>query len=134
MAGRSEGRLELALPVNILRILRERAKDYDCSVCGTNHALSDIRVVGKMIDRSYVVRVTCSECKTAFKLLVVLEGTADEPAVSSVKEERPRTRRHTPPPMTIDDVLDAHETLRAHTGDVSALFKRAPARRLARRA
>lgn len=123
----------MAEPVNILRILRERAKDYDCSVCGTNHALSDIRVVGKMIDRSYVVRVTCSECKTAFKLLVVLEGAAEEPAVSAVKEERARTRRHTPA-MTIDDVLDAHETLRAHTGDVSALFKRAPARRLARRA
>jgi hypothetical protein len=122
----------LAEPVNILKILRERAKDYDCSVCGTNHARSDIRVVGK-IDRSYVVRVTCSQCKTAFKLLVVLEGAADEPAVSRVKEEAARPRRHAPP-MTIDDVLDAHETLRAHTGDVSALFKRAPARRLARRA
>jgi hypothetical protein len=133
MAGRSPGRLELEEQVNILKILRERAKDYNCSVCGTNHEHSDIRVVGKMIDRSYVVRVTCSECKTAFKLLVVLEGAADEPAVSRVKEERSRTRRHAPP-MTIDDVLDAHETLRAHTGDVSALFKRAPARRLARRA
>jgi hypothetical protein len=120
-------------PVNILRILRERAKDYDCSVCGTNHARSDIRVVGKLIDRSYVVRVTCSKCETTFKLLVVLGGE-DEAAVTPVKEERPRPqRRH--PPMTIDDVLDAHETLRAHNGDMSALFKRpAPARRLARRA
>lgn len=126
------GGIELAEPVNILKILRERAKDYDCSVCGTNHALSDIRVVGKMIDRSYVVRVTCSECKTAFKLLVVLEGASSEPAVSRVKEER--TRRRHAPPMTIDDVLDAHETLRTHTGDVNALFKRAPVRRLARRA
>lgn len=116
-------------PVNILRILRERAKGYDCSVCGTNHARSDIRVVGKL-ERSYVVRVTCSKCETAFKLLVMLEGE-DEAAVSPVKEERPQ-RRH--PPMTTDDVLDAHETLRAHTGDVSALFKRATtARRLARR-
>lgn len=118
-------------PVNILRILRERAKDYDCTVCGTNHARSDLRVVGK-IDRSYVVRVTCSKCETTFKLLVVLGGE-DEAAVTPVKEERPRQeRRH--PPMTIDDVLDAHETLRAHTGDVGALFKRAaPTRRLARR-
>lgn len=118
-------------PVNILKLLRERAKDYDCSVCGANHAGSDIRVVGRS-GRSYIVRVTCAECKTAFKLLVVLEG-AEEPAVSRVKEERPRTRRL--PALTSDDVLDAHETLRAHTGDVNALFKRAPAtRRLARRA
>lgn len=122
----------MAGPVNILKILKERAKDYDCNVCGTNHSKSDIRVVGRLVDRSYVVRVTCSECQTAFKLLVVLEGTA-EAAVSRVKEEKPRTRRH--PPMTIDDVLDAHETLRAHTGDVNALFKRTRAtRRLAPKA
>ncbi|OGN79772.1 MAG: hypothetical protein A3H36_07940 [Chloroflexi bacterium RIFCSPLOWO2_02_FULL_71_16] len=116
-------------PVNILRMLREHAKDYDCSVCGANHARSEIRLVGK-IERSYVVRVTCSQCKTAFKLLVMLKGE-DEPAVSRVKEEPPRRRR---PPITADDVLDAHETLRAHTSDVAALFKRSQTRRLARRA
>ncbi len=115
--------------MNILRRLREEAKKFDCSVCGTNHTRSDIRVLGKL-DSAWIVRVTCSTCSTAFKLLVVVEE--QKAAVTPVKEERPRASRR--PPVTSDDVLDAHETLRAFQGDVSALFKRtAAARREVRR-
>lgn len=105
--------------MNILRHLREEAKKFDCSVCGTNHARSDIRVLGKL-DSAWIVRVTCSSCQTAFKLLVVVEE--QKAAVTPVKEERPRVRQR--PPVTLDDVLDAHERLSAHTGDVNALFGR----------
>jgi hypothetical protein len=116
--------------VNILRRLREEAKKFDCSVCGTNHTRSDIRVLGKL-DSAWIVRVTCSSCQTAFKLLVVVEE--QKAAVTPVKEERPRVSRR--PPVTSDDVLDAHEHLRAFQGDVAALFKRqaVAARRDARR-
>jgi hypothetical protein len=109
--------------VNILRTLREEAKKFDCSVCGTNHARSDIRVLGKL-DSAWIVRVTCSSCRTALKLLVVVEE--HKAAVTPVTEER---RDHRRPPVSIDDVLDAHSVLRAFDGDVSALFKRAPAKR-----
>lgn len=105
--------------MNILRTLREEAKKFDCSVCGTNHARSDIRVLGKL-DSAWIVRVTCSTCQTAFKLLVVVEEK--QTAVTPVKEERPRDRRR--PPVTVDDVLDAHEALESFAGDVDALFER----------
>ena len=105
--------------VNILRHLREEAKKFDCSVCGTNHARSDIRVLGKL-DSAWIVRVTCSSCQTAFKLLVVVEEQRAE--VTPVKEERPREHRR--PPVSIDDVLDAHKVLEGFEGDVNALFKR----------
>lgn len=105
--------------MNILRRLREEAKKFDCSVCGTNHTRSDIRVLGKL-DSAWIVRVTCSTCATAFKLLVVVEEQKAQ--VSPVKEERPRASRK--PPVTSDDVLDAHEALREFQGDVNALFKR----------
>lgn len=130
MAAGSRSELELNVPVNILRYLREHAKGYDCTVCGTNHARSDIRVVGKL-EKAWIVRVTCSSCQTAFKLLVILEeakaergGRGERPmaSVSTVKEERPRVRQR--PPMTMDDVLDAHEHLKDFQGDVGALFKR----------
>lgn len=115
--------------MNVLRRLREEAKKFDCSVCGTNHARSDIRVLGKL-DTSWIVRVTCSSCHTAFKLLVVEQGPIT--AVTPVKEERTRERRR--PAVTLDDVLDAHEALSAHDGDVNALFKRgATTKRDARR-
>lgn len=117
--------------MSILRRLREEAKKFDCSVCGTNHARSDIRVLDKL-DSAWIVRVTCSSCDTVFKLLVVMQE--QQAAVTPVKEERPRERRK--PPVTMDDVIDAHEALRDHRGDAAALFKRgaAVAKRDARRA
>ena len=117
--------------MNILRRLREEAKKFDCSVCGTNHTRSDIRVLGKL-DSAWIVRVTCATCQTAFKLLVVVEE--QKAAVTPVKEETSRASRRRPP-VTSDDVLDAHETLREFQGDVASLFKRpaVAARRDARR-
>jgi hypothetical protein len=105
--------------VNVLRRLREEAKKFDCSVCGTNHARSDIRVLGKL-DSAWIVRVTCSSCSTAFKLLVVVQE--QEAAVTPVKEETPRAVRRRPV-VTSDDVLDAHEALR-NVHNVTALFER----------
>jgi len=69
--------------VNILRFLREQAKGYDCSVCGQNHARSDIRVLGKL-ESAWIVRVTCSKCNTSFKLLVVIDE--ERANVSPVQE------------------------------------------------
>ena len=69
--------------MNILRFLREQAKEYKCSVCGANHSGSDIRVLGKL-ESAWIVRVTCAKCQTAFKLLVVVDE--QRAAVSPVKK------------------------------------------------
>jgi hypothetical protein len=103
--------------VNILRLLRERAKMYDCNVCGTNHSRSDIRVLGKL-ESAWIVRVTCTKCQTAFKLLVVEEE--QRAAVRPVKEELPAAAR--PPAVTADEVIDAHEFLERYQGDARTLF------------
>ena len=106
--------------MNILRFLREQARGYDCSVCGQNHASSTIKVLGRL-DAAWIVRVTCTNCKTSFKLLVVVDEK--QAAVSKVKEERPvRPRRR--PTLTLDEVLDAHEFLRGYDGDANDLFAR----------
>ena len=113
--------------MNILRFLRERAKSYDCNVCGQNHAKSDIKVLGRL-ESSWIVRVTCAKCQTAFKLLVVFD--ADHAAVSPVNDETPAAppapRRRRRPAVSRDDVLDAHELLRTYDGDLRALFGAQP--------
>jgi hypothetical protein len=107
--------------VNILRFLREQAKGYDCSVCGQNHARSDIRVLGKL-ESAWIIRVTCSKCDTSFKLLVVID---DERAnVTPVQEpttsHRPERRRR--PAVSFDEVLDAHEFLKGFAGGVAEML------------
>jgi hypothetical protein len=103
--------------VNILRILREQAKNYDCSVCGTNHSRSEISLLGKR-DGGWVVRVACSKCETAITLLVFM----GEKAPVSVKPVTTAPKRTVRPPVSLDEVLDAHDLLESYTGDALALF------------
>ena len=116
--------------MNILRFLREHAKDYDCSSCGTNHSESSLRVLGRL-ESAWIVRVTCSKCQTSFKLLVVVEGAADEGGVRAsavpVKEDHPSTLRRRSP-VTLDEVLDAHEFLRAYDGGLDPFVVKRVAR------
>jgi hypothetical protein len=104
--------------VNILRRLREQAKDYDCRVCGANHANSEIRLLGRLerIEAAWIVRVTCWSCKTAIKLLVYADR---ERAALAPMRVPIRGRR---PPISLDEVIDAHEFLEQFEGDVRALF------------
>lgn len=106
--------------MNILRFLREQAKGYDCSVCGQNHARSDIRVLGKL-ESAWIVRVTCSKCNTSFKLLVVVDE--ERTNVSPVQEPAARrAERRRRPAVSLDEVLDAHEFLKGYAGGVTEML------------
>lgn len=112
--------------MNILRFLRDQAKGYDCNVCGQNHSKSDIRVLGRL-ESAWIVRVTCSRCQTSFKLLVVVdEALAAVARAGSKAEPTPArsTRERRRPPVSTDEVLDAHEFLHAYRGDLKSLFRR----------
>jgi hypothetical protein len=102
--------------MNILRRLREQAKDYDCKVCGANHARSEIRLLGRL-EAAWIVRVTCWQCETAIKLLVYVDR--ERAALAPMKERPVRARK---PPVSLDEVIDAHEFLERFDGDVHALF------------
>jgi len=102
--------------MNILRRLREQAKDYDCKVCGANHARSEIRLLGRL-EAAWIVRVTCWQCETAIKLLVYVDR--ERAALAPMKESAVRARK---PPVSLDEVIDAHEFLERFDGDVHALF------------
>ena len=104
--------------MNILKYLREQARLYNCSVCGTNHSRSKISVLGKL-ESAWIVRVTCTKCQTAFKLLVVVEEQLA--AVTPIREEPDRASRTA---VTADEVIDAHEFLEGYDGDVRTLFAR----------
>jgi len=108
--------------MNILRFLREQAKGYDCSVCGQNHARSDIRVLGKL-ESAWIVRVTCSKCTTSFKLLVVIDE--ERANVSPVQESAAarRAERRRRPAVSVDEVIDAHEFLKGYEGGVTGILE-----------
>lgn len=121
--------------MNILRYLREQAKEYECTVCGANHARSEIKLVGRL-ESAWIVRVICSSCQTEFKLLVVvdeqkglLKGEPADGAGHHEHDVRQGTRKadhpsaaRRRPPVTLDEVLDAHELLRTYEGSLDDLL------------
>lgn len=109
--------------MNILRFLKEQAKDYDCKVCGQNHSKSEIRVLGRL-ESAWIVRVTCTQCQTSFKLLVVIDETASSVPLRTAPTGRAARERRKAAPVTLDEVLDAHEFLKGYAGDLKSLFRR----------
>ena len=110
--------------MNILRFLRDQAKGYDCNVCGQNHSKSDIRVLGRL-ESAWIVRVTCLRCQTSFKLLVVIDEALAAVAQSKAEAAPSRpARERRKPPVSSDEVLDAHEFLSSYRGDLKSLFRR----------
>ena len=103
--------------MNILRYLREEAKQYSCTVCGANHARSEIKLVGKH-ELAWIVRVVCHSCQTEFRLLVVVD---EAKAAATTKKDHPSTARRKAP-VTLDEVLDAHEFLRTYEGALDDLL------------
>ncbi len=101
---------------SILRYLKEQAKNYDCSVCGTSHSRSAIDVLGRR-EGGWVVRVVCAKCDTTVTLLVYV-AERDQAALSPATRRRTQRRA----PVSLDEVLDAHELLESFTGDVRELF------------
>jgi hypothetical protein len=101
--------------VNLLRFLREQAKNYDCSVCGTNHSRSEISILGKR-EGAWLVRVSCSKCDTSITLLLYVGEKTSSLAAPTVARQPRR------PALSFDDVLDAHELLESYNGDATRLF------------
>ena len=102
--------------MNILKFLREQAKNYDCSVCGTNHSRSEISILGKR-EGAWLVRVACSKCETSITLLVYMGDNKMASLAAPTVTRQPRR-----PPLSFDDVLDAHEVLESYNGDATRLF------------
>ena len=106
------------MKTNILQYLRDRAKDYACSVCGANHSGSEIKLIDRDGSR-WIVRVTCGGCKTQFRMIAVIDGSK----AVAMKQDHPSAARRRPP-VTADEVLDTHEFLSSYEGTLGALLKR----------
>ena len=109
----------------ILEFLRSQARKYQCRVCGQNHKGSHLRKVGSHQNK-LVVQVTCSRCRDSFFLHVEFAGS-----IVNAVEEATRVAAPSPrdadeiegDPLTMDEVLDAHERLSAFEGKLTDLIR-----------
>lgn len=93
--------------------LIERLGEARCAGCGLRYTKGAVRGIGYEND-SWFVYVTCLGCGTQGVGVAMARGGGEPAAAISTKV--------TTPPLTSDDVLDAHEHLVTYRGDIHGLF------------
>jgi transcription elongation factor Elf1 len=110
--------------------LRTQLTSFTCPACGRRYRGSRMRLLAER-DGLYFVDLDCSRCGSHTVAIVTVEldesevsieisdaVSAAEMALEHLGEELPARAA----PVTADDVLEMHEYLAHHTGDLGALL------------
>ena|SRR5207253_8017030 len=123
--------------MRFIDFIRDRARYYNCPVCGRSLRDCELRMLRHVEDR-YTVQVTCAACRVQFVVILAVQGDGlealpaeelgldrellDDPEVVGppVASEPAEPE---PEPIQSDEVLDVHLTLRDFQGRLTDLFK-----------
>ncbi len=106
--------------VNTQALIRQIAARVPCAVCGHHFGMSDIHVLGQR-ENVWAMRVNCRECRTqALVLVQVNSGTAHPIQTDLAPSEWNRFKDK--PPISVDDVIQAHQYIQSYTGDFSEIM------------
>ena len=110
--------------------IRDRARYYNCPVCGRNLRACEVRMLNHQEDR-FTVQVTCAACKVSFVVVLAIQGSG----VSAMLEEDEELLIHDvysagspgagagSGPIEPDEILDLHLLLKDFEGSLDELLK-----------
>jgi hypothetical protein len=119
--------------MRFIDFIRDRARYYNCPVCGRSLRDCELRMLRHVEDR-YTVQVTCSACQVQFIVILAVQGEGLEPIAQDelaldvdLTEEgqalEAAAREPEPEPIQSDEVLDVHLLLKEYSGRLTDLFK-----------
>ncbi len=110
--------------MSIIEFIRDRARFYNCPVCGRSLKGCDIQVLSHEHERFHL-QVTCVQCQVTFIIVVAIAGGAveDLETVEAATEARvPRDSVQVPDPISVDEILDVHLYLKSFQGTLKDLL------------
>ncbi len=129
--------------MRFIDFIRDRARYYNCPVCGRSLRDCELRMLRHVEDR-YTVQVTCAACRVQFVVILAVQGDgldalpAEEVGLDRdlVEDAEPlgqamavRPAEPEPEQIQSDEVLDVHLTLKDFQGRLTDLFKQPSAGR-----
>jgi hypothetical protein len=106
--------------VSIIEFIRDRARFYNCPVCGRSLKGCDVQVLSHE-DERFHLQVTCAQCQVTFIVVLAIAGGAVE-EVESVPE--PAEERAMPAePISVDEIMDLHLALKGFQGTLTELIQ-----------
>ena len=115
--------------MSIIEFIQDRARYYNCPVCGRNLRGCEVRMLNHVDDR-FTVQVTCASCHVTFIVILAIQGQGLEMVQESEVEVEVEDLRvgageggYDPGPIELDELLDVHLTLRGFDGSLTDLLK-----------
>jgi hypothetical protein len=111
----------MGFSMSIIEFIRDRARFYNCPVCGRSLKGCDIQVLSHEEERFHL-QVTCAQCQVTFIVVLAVAGGAVEEIERAepmpVVDEAPPARE----PISVDEILDLHLYLKNYQGTLKDLI------------
>ena len=107
--------------MSIIEFIRDRARFYNCPVCGRGLKGCDVKVLSHEEERFHL-QVTCAQCSVTFIVVLAIAGGAVE-EIEKVVPERDLEPVAAAEPITVDEILDVHLYLKNFQGTLSELIQ-----------
>ena len=109
--------------MSIIEFIRDRARFYNCPVCGRSLKGCDIQVLSHEEERFHL-QVTCAQCQVTFIVVLAIAGGAVEEVESVETPSGLAAAAHEPElePISVDEILDVHLYLKTFQGTLKDLL------------
>jgi hypothetical protein len=110
----------MALTMSIIEFIRDRARFYNCPVCGRSLKGCDVQVLSHEEERFHL-QVTCAQCQVTFVVVLAIAGGVEE--LESIETEATAEAVAVREPISVDEILDLHIMLKTFQGTLTELFQ-----------
>ncbi|TMD98226.1 MAG: hypothetical protein E6I72_03735 [Chloroflexi bacterium] len=106
--------------MSITDFIRDRARFYNCPVCGRSLKGCEVQVLSHE-DERFHLQVTCAQCQVTFIVVLAIAGGAVDEIETSIPEpaEEPVAVAE---PISVDEILDLHLYLKTFQGTLTELI------------
>jgi hypothetical protein len=108
----------MAYAMGIIEFIRDRARFYNCPVCGRSLKGCDVQVLSHEEERFHL-QVTCAQCQVTFIVVLAIAGGAVEEIEKAIPEAEAVVAAE---PITVDEILDLHVYLKNFQGTLAELI------------
>src|SRR5215470_10711977 len=106
--------------MSIIEFIRDRARFYNCPVCGRSLKGCDVQVLSHEEERFHL-QVTCAQCQVTFIVVLAIAGAAME-EIETTKPEAATEPVVAAEPISVDEILDLHLYLKNSQGTLKELI------------
>jgi hypothetical protein len=107
--------------MSIIEFIRDRARFYNCPVCGRSLKGCEVQVLSHEEERFHL-QVTCAQCQVTFIVVLAIAGGAVEEIEKAIPEPAGEPMA-VPEPITVDEILDLHLYLKSFQGTFRELIQ-----------